>query len=114
MLHGGGTSLVGLLLAVSLPLATLAAATPAKQGDRFDGTPGVSSPGDSLEIHFTNPDLANKTIKVLLFDDHNKEIVVEIPLDKTGKGEKTIPTPKWNVVILTHPTSDAHGIVILD
>jgi len=102
----------GLAVVVCLPLAELSASAALPKSDRFTGTPGVSSPHDDLDIHFHNPNLANTTVKIILFDERNNEITVKIKLDKNGDGKRTVPTPNWNVVILTHPTSDAHGVVI--
>lgn len=36
-----------------------------------------------------------------------------IPLDGKGKGEAEFPVPQdWGAVVLTHPTSSDHGIVV--
>lgn len=109
-----GTALAVLLLAI---LSETANGAPrlAIQGktNRFAGTPGVSSPGEKLDIHFSNPSLKNTTVAILLFDDDGHEMSVNVKLDDKGKGTKTIPTPNWDIVILTQSTSDAHGIIVL-
>lgn len=74
---------------------------------------GVSSQGRDLEIQFSNPDLAGKTIKVILHDSSGNEKVVPIKLDGKGKGKEKILTPGWESVTLTHPSSVDHGIVTI-
>lgn len=104
---------MGLALAWIAPAAVYGAGALVQSGpDRFDGTTVSSTPGEDLEIHFNNPDLKNKTVTILLFDDDNHETTVQISLDNDGKGKATVPTPNWEVVVLAHPTSNPHGVVV--
>jgi len=91
-----------------------ASSNPALTGDPngFAGTVFTGGPGDNIDVHFTNPALANKTVTVIAANDDGDEIEIRIKLDKNGKGKEEFTLPDWGVLSLDHPTSESHVIVI--
>lgn len=82
--------------------------------NRFSGTArNVSATADKLNVKFSNPDLANSKVTIIIHDGFEKEKTLVIPLDGKGKGEAEFPIPQdWTQAVLTHPTSVAHPVNI--
>jgi len=99
----------GMLCLLGIPLLLPAVNDP----NRFAGTTRVTQVGGDLEIHFTNKNLANSTVSIIAADNDGHEVVVKIKLDANGKGKQVFHVPDWPMVVLEHPTSSDHGIVVL-
>ncbi|MFQ5505788.1 MAG: hypothetical protein ACE5F1_13475 [Planctomycetota bacterium] len=71
----------------------------------------MSSSGDKLQVQFSNPDLPNSKVTIIITDGREDEMTLVIPLDGKGKGEGEFPVPSdWVVVVLTHSTSSDHPV----
>jgi len=103
-----------LAISIALVLWLLPAwCLPRGDPNRFAGSTVVADVGQDLDIRFSNPNLANTTIVVLLVDDDGHEIPINIKLDGSGMGRASVPAPDWSYAALEHPTSEDHSIVIL-
>ena len=85
--------------------------------NRFSGTVTSSSPGDSFEIYFSNPDLAGTIVNIVvtngLNEPYHDALVVRILLDSDGNGVTGFEPPaSWGWVICTHETSLDHEVLI--
>jgi len=99
---------------VLVALLPAAAPSPAMRADpnRFAGTALTGSVGENIEVHFTNPGLANQTVTVIASNDDGDEIPIQIKLDEKGKGKASFTLPNWDILSLDHPTSESHVIGI--
>lgn len=83
--------------------------------DRFAGTnPSPVPAGGTLTIKFDNPSLAGTTVTVDLTNEEGTVDTVNITLNASGKGSATwtVPTTGWDLVLLSHSTSEDHTVVV--
>jgi len=99
---------LGIVLALGL-----SAPVPYGLPNCFDGTDLVVAAGGKLNICFTNPNLAGKTIQILIEDDDGNDMTVDIKLDDKGRGKRAIDAPPWSILVLQHPSSRDQGVVVL-
>lgn len=83
---------------------------------RITVDPDTCAVGDTVEVCFDNPSLANQKVTIGINDGtvSGPTDSVSIQLDSTGKGCTTWVAPNWTsgVAIFTHPTSADAGLVI--
>jgi len=82
--------------------------------DRFSGTAVSETRGNDVEINFSNPALANRTIQVFIHDGQTNEKTIKIKLDGKGNGKAKTVVPDWDVMILTEPSSQDHVIFVTE
>jgi hypothetical protein len=106
------------LLTLVALAGTLSAQNPAPSEvpDCFAGSnPDPLQSGQTLQVHFEHPQLANKTVTVVARDlvFPERRSTFSIPLDANGKGTKDFTPPtNWGGVVLMHPESQDHAIPI--
>ncbi|MFQ5505784.1 MAG: hypothetical protein ACE5F1_13455 [Planctomycetota bacterium] len=67
-----------------------------------------------MDVTFTNPDLANQKVLIVIRNLLGGEKEVFISLDENGMGTKEVDLPVgWDAAVLQHPTSIDHPIVIM-
>lgn len=80
--------------------------------NRFHHQPHNPKPGETVECDFTNAELANQEIDVLVRLDGQPHQTIPVQLDANGFGMFEFACPTGTAILLQTATSADHAIVI--